>query len=274
MIGFRGSEQALDPSLTLLERMYIRLFGVPASGLRIRLRHVLPLAKDSYTRILDAGSGIGVFAMELAKMHPRAEVVGLDLEANLVKRGNLIAQRAGIGNCRFVAGDVTKLVYEEEFDLVVSVDNIEHVEEDVQALRNLRSALVPGGHLILHTPGYYRRWPVFKKCTNFDVPGHVRPGYLVADLTAKLDEAGLSIEDIHHTYGFLETLTNNISYAITGAERRNRYIYAMIFPFLLWLSLLGRTARPSWGAGLLVQARRPTGGSSSEKVVPSSKART
>ena len=40
MIGFRGAELSLDPSISSLERLYIRCLGVPINGLRIRLRRV------------------------------------------------------------------------------------------------------------------------------------------------------------------------------------------------------------------------------------------
>jgi 2-polyprenyl-3-methyl-5-hydroxy-6-metoxy-1,4-benzoquinol methylase len=256
VIGFPGVEQVYDPRLTGLERAYVRLFGVPVNGLRIRLRHVLPATRGTHRRILDAGCGIGVFTMELAKRHPDAEVIGVDFEDELVKRANLVAQRAGLANCRFRTGDVTELGLDSEFDLVVSVDNLEHVQDDVLALANLRRALVPGGRLVVHVPGYYRRWLLVGKRVNFDVPGHMRPGYLAEDLVAKMQAAGLVVEDARHTYGVLETFTNNLSYLITGAERRNRQLYALVFPFLLAGSYLGRWSRPSWGAGLLAVAHR------------------
>lgn len=257
MIGLPGAEQALDPGLSLPERLYVRLLGAPANGLRIRLRHVLPETRGSYRRILDAGSGVGVFTMELAKQHPEAEVVGLELDRGLVERAAEIVRRAGLGNCSFVEGDVTKLEKKAQFDLVVSVDNLEHVEEDVEALRNLFEALVPGGKLVLHTPGLHRRWPVFGKRVNFDVPGHVRPGYRSDDLVRKLEGVGFRLDGIRHTYGILETLTNNVSYLISRADRRNRTVYGLVFPFLLAGSWLGQWSRPDWGAGILVTARRP-----------------
>jgi SAM-dependent methyltransferase len=256
MIGFPGVEQVHDPRLASMERVYVRLLGVPVNGLRIRLRHVLPATRGRYRRILDAGSGIGVFTMELAKQHPDAEVVGVELEQELVDRANLVARRAGLTNCIFRQGDVTALGLDGEFDLVLSVDNLEHVEDDEGALVNLTRALVPGGRLVVHVPGYYRRWLVFGKRVNFDVPGHMRPGYLAEDLIAKLQRAGLEVESTRHTYGMLETFTNNLSYLITGAERKNRGLYALVFPFLLAASYLGRWSRPTWGAGLLAVARR------------------
>ncbi len=254
MIGFPGAELALDPSLPWAERVYVRCLGVPVNGLRIRLRRVLPATRGTYRRILDAGSGPGVFAMELAKRHPEAEVVGVDNEPGVVERANAIARRAAITNCRFQVGDVTDLRFRNEFDLVVSVDNLEHIDDDVQALRCLRSALVTGGKLVLHTPGYHRRWLLFGKRVNFEVPGHARPGYHMAELRSKLELAGFTVAEMRATYGILETFTNNISYLISGADRRNKHLYAVVFPLLLSLSYLGKFARPRWGAGILATA--------------------
>jgi SAM-dependent methyltransferase len=259
MRGLPGVEQSYDPALSPLERVYVRLLGAPVNGLRIRLRHVLPATEGPYGRILDAGSGSGVFSMEIAKRHPRAEVIGVELDRDLVERSAGIARRAGLNNCRFLQGDVTDLGMQAKFDLVVSVDNLEHVEDDVKAMRNLLRALIPGGRLVLHTPGYHRRWLLRGKRVNFDVPGHVRPGYRPDELTAKLEQAGFHVESIRHTYGMLETFTNNISYLITGADRRNKGLYGLVFPFLLAGSWLGQWARPNWGAGILVTARRPEG---------------
>lgn len=261
MRGFAGSEQAKDPALSTLERLYVRALGVPVNGLRIRLRHVLPHTRGRYGSILDAGCGPGVFTMELAKRHPEADVVGIDLDEDAVQRAATIAERAGLENVRFQVADVTALPFDKAFDLVVSVDNLEHIEDDLGAMRNLERALRPGGKLVVHVPGYYRRWLVFGRRVNFEVPGHVRPGYTAEELTDKLERTGFRVEAARYTYGILETFTNNISYLITGARKRNRGLYALIFPFLLALSYLGKFSRPRWGAGVLATALRLDGGS-------------
>lgn len=257
MRGFVGCEQSLDPNLSALQRLYVRCLGVPVNGLRIRLRRVLPITRGSYAKILDAGCGPGVFTMELAKQHPTAEVVGIDIDEEAVRRAAVIAQRAGLTNCRFEVGDVTSLAFRDEFDLVLSVDNLEHIEDDVRAMERLREALKPGGKLVVHVPGYYRRWLLLGRRVNFDVPGHMRPGYTAEEITSKLEKAGLEVLEHRHTYGMLETFTNNVSYLISGAEKRNKHIYALVFPFLLGLSYLGKFSRPRWGAGVLVTAKRP-----------------
>jgi SAM-dependent methyltransferase len=257
MRGLPGCELALDPRRSRFERAYTRLLGAPANGLRIRLRRVLPRTAGQYRSILDAGCGAGVFSFELAKRHPEAQVLGIDSDPELVAGANEIARRAGLANCRFAEGDVTKLDFDAEFDLVVSVDNLEHVEDDVTAMRGLLRALRPGGRLVAHVPGYERRWLVVGRRVNFDVPGHVRPGYTAEELAKKLTEAGFDVGDPCYTYGIIETFTNNISYLITGADRRHKGVYAAIFPLLLGLSYLGRRSRPAWGAGVLAPALRP-----------------
>jgi len=257
--GFPGSELSLDPGRSRFERLYARIFGAPANGLRIRLRRVLPATRGHFGAILDAGCGSGVFTFELAKRHPEAQVLGVELEPDLVDRANAIARHAGLANCRFEQGDVTKLDFDAAFDLVVSVDNFEHVEDDVGAMRALLQALRPGGRLVAHVPGYERRWLVFGRRVNFDVPGHVRPGYRSDELVGKLTDAGFDVVGHHHTYGVLETFTNNISYLISGADQRNKALYAAVFPGLLALSYFGKDSRPRWGAGVLAAARRPAG---------------
>ena len=256
MNGFPGRELSLDPGRSRFERLYTRIFGAPANGLRIRLRRVLPVTQGRFENILDAGCGSGVFTFELAKRHPEARVLGIELEQDLVDRANEIARRAGLTNCRFEQGDVTKLDFEDTFDLVLSVDNFEHVEDDVGAMRALRSALRPGGRLVVHVPGFERRWLVFGRRVNFDVPGHVRPGYRAEELVGKLRDAGFEVARYHYTYGLLETVTNNVSYLISGADQRNKAVYAAVFPLLLGLSWFGQFSRPRSGAGVLAMARR------------------
>jgi hypothetical protein len=110
---------------------------------------------------------------------------------------------------------------------------------------------------------------MFGRRVNFDVPGHVRRGYHIDEFTVKLRRAGLELLDIRATYGMLETFTNNISYLITGADRRNKHLYALVFPALLVISYFGKFAQPVWGAGVLATARRPNAEGPSHAMIES-----
>jgi hypothetical protein len=92
---------------------------------------------------------------------------------------------------------------------------------------------------------------------NFDVPTHVRPGYEPDDIVHKVRVAGFEVQEQGLTYGFLETLANNVSYMITRANKENRELYALAFPWLNLIGWLGRYARPrELGAGVFVIARK------------------
>jgi len=249
-----GDELALTPGISSGEKLYITLFGAPISGLRIRLRRILPKFTGNPEKILDAGCGRAVFTYQLAKKFPHAHIVGVDTDEEQLAANRLIAKKARLKNISFKKADVAQLPYAEEFDMVLSVDNLEHIEDDTRALRCLAQALKPQGKLILHVPGHERRWFFFRFRTNFNVPGHFRPGYKLDEITKKVKETGLAVQDACYTYGWLETVSNNISYAITKAEAKNKALYALIFPILNMIAWCGRNSKPRQGAGVLVIA--------------------
>lgn len=251
-----GSELYLDSSLTRLQKWYCRFFGVPIVGLRIRWRRLSKLLPRTAEVVLDAGCGRGVITRALASRYPNAIIIGLDSDPVLQDRNREIAAKSGHSACRFEQGDLAQLQEELRFDLIVSVDNLEHIQDDVGVLRNLYGALAPGGQLIIHVPHYYRRWPIFRWTVNFDVPGHVRPGYHLPELISRLEEAGFVVEDRGYSYGFIETIANNHSYAITEAKEQRKVLYAFAFPFLNVLAWFGQWSQPRFGAGVWAVAKR------------------
>jgi SAM-dependent methyltransferase len=254
-----GREQRFHPDYSLPEKLYISLLGVPVVGLRIRCRNVLKLIPESVqpARILDAGSGPGVITFSLACKFPDADVVGVDLVDDAIRTSRIIAQRGGFVSVRFEKADLRDLPFRDYFDLVTCVDILEHIEDDHRGIEGLYHVLRPGGTLVLHVPSFYRRYPVFRKALNFDVPTHVRPGYELDEIVQKVRDVGFNVQEKGLTYGLLETFANNISYMITKANKRNREIYALVFPWLNAIGWFGRYARPrELGAGVFVVARK------------------
>src|SRR3990167_10110515 len=70
-------------------------------------------------RVLDLGCGDGTTALPAARAG--ADVLGVDIAANLVAAGNLRAGDEGLANCRFQEGDASDLqgLADDAFDLVV-----------------------------------------------------------------------------------------------------------------------------------------------------------
>ena len=72
-------------------------------------------------RVLDLGSGDGTTALPAERSG--ADVLGVDIAANLVDAGNARAKAAGLRNLRFQHGDASNLseIADSRFDLVLSV---------------------------------------------------------------------------------------------------------------------------------------------------------
>jgi SAM-dependent methyltransferase len=101
-------------------------------------------------RILDAGCGSGRFMVELAKL---GTVTGVELSDTSVA----LARERRLGEV--VSGSVLEMPFADgSFDLAVSLDVIEHLEDDLAALRELRRTVAPGGALLVTVPAYQWLW--------------------------------------------------------------------------------------------------------------------
>jgi ubiquinone/menaquinone biosynthesis C-methylase UbiE len=101
------------------------------------------------SRIVDVGCGWGDTAIELArKTGPKGSVLGLDCCDAFLERGRADARAAGLGNVRFIVADVQTYAFERDFDLCFSRFGMMFFSNPVAAMRNVRSALKPGGRLV------------------------------------------------------------------------------------------------------------------------------
>lgn len=255
-----GSEIALSPNLSPVERWYIKLLGAPILGLRIRSRAILPFLEHvgRPRRIADAGSGRGVITMHCARRFPEAEVIGLDLNGPQCEINERLARQLGVNNARFMCHDVLRLEELGKFDLILSSDNLEHLDDDLGCAQIFWRALSPGGYLLVHVPHLTRNLFGWHRTNWLDIEGHVRPGYTRDGLVDLLQRAGFEVPHCVYNYNSIETLANDISYLITGGRERNKQLYALAFPLLLGLAGIGGlyNARGD-GSGLVALARRP-----------------
>ena len=96
---------------------------------------------------LDVGCGAGLLCEPLARLG--AKVTGIDASEDVIAiaREHAAAMRLAID---YRAGDIQDL--EGQYDLITSLEVIEHVAEPAAFLRALAKRLAPGGLLILSTP--------------------------------------------------------------------------------------------------------------------------
>jgi 2-polyprenyl-3-methyl-5-hydroxy-6-metoxy-1,4-benzoquinol methylase len=135
-------------------------------------------------RVLDVGCGAGGMLEPLARY---GTVMGIDSQPELVE----FCRRRGFSNV--AVGSAYELRAESgSIDLVTLFDTIEHVPDDLRALRECRRVLAPDGRLFISTPAYQ-----FLYANNDRVAHHERR-YTARGLRARLAAAGL--EPVTLTY--------------------------------------------------------------------------
>lgn len=99
-------------------------------------------------RILDIGCGVGGPAFEMARTFD-AEVVGIDLEAPLIKRAREDAERHGLSDrCTFQTVEIGPLPFaDQSFDIVVTAGAITQTEDKETIMKDCFRVLCPGGHI-------------------------------------------------------------------------------------------------------------------------------
>lgn len=98
-------------------------------------------------RLLDVGCGPGQFTILIAERRPEAEVVGVDLSADMIAlaRGHAVESPAG-NRVRFEVGDAMALPFaNDSFDLIISSGSIKQWPDATQGLAEMHRVLVAGG---------------------------------------------------------------------------------------------------------------------------------
>ncbi len=135
----------------ILVPKFVRWKHVLVDGLTHHSAQVFPrLEVRAGDRVVDVGCGFGDTAIELARrVGPEGLVLGIDCCEGFLEYGRRDARAAGIGNVEFVEADVQTYPFRPEFDFCFSRFGTQFFENPVAALRNMRTALKPGGTMTM-----------------------------------------------------------------------------------------------------------------------------
>ena len=142
------------------------------------------------SRVLELGAGIGNLTQKLSPRRRMYFATDIDAEhmgrlrTRFQNRPNLSVRRCDLANPE----DFGPLV--GQFDTVICLNVVEHVENDRLALANIASALEEGGRAIVLVPQGQSIYGTLDR-----VLGHYRR-YSEAELRSKMEEAGLRVEKI------------------------------------------------------------------------------
>lgn len=137
------------------------------------------LAKCGGKRILEVGCGCGDLLRVLERRGYQGVGIDISEEALAVAASGLSGQGIRVARC-------SPEELQEVFDVVVASEVLEHCQDDLVFLRNLRERVCDGGHLLLTVPAHMKDWG-----PNDDTCGHVRR-YERDELLALLITAGFS----------------------------------------------------------------------------------
>jgi SAM-dependent methyltransferase len=131
-------------------------------------------------RYLEIGCGTGYVLRGVAEAFPEWRISGADYYPE-----GLGFARDRVPTAGMLQFDACRMPFENEFDTIGLFDVLEHIRDDINALRGIRQALKPAGVLVLTVPQHPQLW-------NADdaLGGHQRR-YTRKDLFAKAEESGL-----------------------------------------------------------------------------------
>lgn len=164
---------------------------VPAPRYLLRRDRILRIFGDlAPGRVLEIGCGPGALLHELGRQGFSGTGVDRSAEARALAEA---FHPAGGAFVITAAPDATEA---GRYDYVCAFEVLEHIEDDLDALRAWRTYLrAPGGRLLLSVPAHPHRWNAADEWA-----GHVRR-YGRQELVEKVEEAGFVVERVE-CYGF------------------------------------------------------------------------
>jgi SAM-dependent methyltransferase len=105
--------------------------------------------------ILDVGCGPGTITIDLAARVRPGRVIGIDASTDVVAQAAGLAASEGVANVEFRVGDASALEFDDAtFDVVHAHQVLQHLGRPVDALREFRRVLKPGGVVAVRDVDY------------------------------------------------------------------------------------------------------------------------
>jgi SAM-dependent methyltransferase len=135
---------------------------------------------DRKPQILDVGCGTGG---NVVMLNEHGDAYGIDVSEDAVR----FCHERGLERVELGAAD--ELPFEDgKFDLVTALDVVEHLDDDLGALKEFRRVLRPDGKILIFVPTFMFLWGI-----QDDVSNH-RRRYRLPELLRIVREAGFEVE--------------------------------------------------------------------------------
>ncbi len=204
--------------------------------------------------ILEVGSGLGDLAEDLLGYE---RLVVTDVDPGCLRR--LSTRFEGRPEVKVMPFDlreddpsITRV------DTVLAVNVLEHIVDDVAALRRMARVVTPGGTIVLFVPAFPSLYGPHDRAA-----GHVRR-YVPRTLRAAVASAGLGVE-VLHPVNFLGGLAWWVAVRIGGCSSPRSSLVGLYDRLVVPLvRLMERRWRPPFGQSILCVARVPDGSAAAD----------
>lgn len=215
---------------------------------------------------LEIGTGAGDLVLELAKRGYKGLGIEISDEAAEMTGEKLKDFNSGI---RAEKKDLFKI--NENFDIVIMLEVIEHIKDDMEALKKIYSLLNKDGYFIVSAPAHKKEWSF----ASDELAGHYRR-YEKNEIKSKLEEVGFRVLKLYN-YGFPITniaapirnylmIKDNLSKKYeqmnterSGIDRNSQRKFAFLinkFTMAPFLFLQGFFFNKDWSDGYIVLAKK------------------
>ncbi len=204
-------------------------------------------------RVLEIGAGLGNLTVQLG---PRDRYIASDIEdAQLEVLHNLALHRSNLEVAKIDAQKASDFApYAEDIDTVISLNTLEHLPDEKEALKNFWTVLKPEGKVIVLVPqGPWLFSPMDETLKH-------RKRYSKQELLAAMVEAGFEVEQSFHfnRIGVLGWLLHGTLLR----RKRMAKIQLKAYDALVWVWRLTDWMLPWHGLSLVAVGRKPQAGSS------------
>jgi len=211
---------------------------------------------------LDAGSGFGQYTYFLQSINKNWHIKGIDIKKEQIEDCRLFFSKAGLSTVSFEYADLTSYRTEEKYDLILSVDVMEHIEDDISVFNTFGKIIKEGGMLLISTPSDLGGSDVHHHDETSFIDEHVRDGYNKDDIMQKLTHAGFSNIEVMYSYGIFGKMAWKLSmkfpiYMLNVSKIFFiilPFYYLITYPFAFVLNLIDVNSNNKAGTGLIVKA--------------------
>ena len=187
--------------------------------------------QQGQVRVLDAGSGFGQYAYYLGRKHRNWEILGVDVKTEQIEDCRSFFEAVGFDHVNFAFADLTRFSKENTYDLVLSVDVMEHILEDVIVFENLYASMKQGGMLLISTPSDQGGSDVHDHDHESFIDEHVRDGYNINEIEEKLRKAGFSKVRAKYSYGTPGKISWKLSMKYPITMLNTSRLFFIVLPF-------------------------------------------